>query len=456
MRDNLIGSIVIVDGDDIAGIFTERDLIRVVDMNIDIETPIKEVMNSPVITISKDTIIADATNIMNEKNIRRLVVIDEKSKVIGMIGTRDIMRNLQGNYANFIEQKLTIAKNTLDLIPNIMIVELFRDGDSQYIHWLNSKAKDTFGNVLDNDVLDIIDPSIWESIDRDLSLGRYKDNANVTIGDSTYSLSISEYPFEDYKLLRIIFTDVTEFEKKVAKAVASKEKMLEQLMQQSRLAQMGEMLSMIAHQWRQPLSAINATMATLKLKNMLGEYNQEFFNERIDNVSKYSKYLSNTISDFRNFFKQNRIIEKVKLEDIIKSSINIIISSLEYKNISLSSDLENSIILNTYPNELKQVILNILQNAYDAIIEKDIKTPSISIHSYQKESYAIIEISDNAGGIPKYIINDIFNPYFTTKSKDGTGLGLYMSQTIIKDHCGGTLYVSNGKDGAIFTIRIPI
>ena len=107
----------------------------------------------------------------------------------------------------------------------------------------------------------------------------------------------------------------------------------------------------------------------------------------------------------------------------------------------------------TYPNELKQVILNLIKNAEDVPLENKIENPYIKISSYKEDDKYILEVSDNAGGVPEDVIDKIFDPYFSTKTKkDGTGLGLYMSKTIIEDHCGGELSVSNSKDGAVFKI----
>ena len=229
----------------------------------------------------------------------------------------------------------------------------------------------------------------------------------------------------------------------------------EQMQNQAKLAQMGEMIKMIAHQWRQPLAAISSTASVLSLKITMDRYDKEFFSEQVANISTYSSHLSSTIDDFRNFFKTNKLKENIILKDIANDSLKILGNSLKNKNITLKSQFDCEHTINTYPNELKQVVLNLIKNAEDVLIEKKIKNATICVNTYDKNDLCHIEVKDNGGGIDTDIIDKIFEPYFTTKSKrDGTGLGLYMSKIIVEKHCNGKLEFQNGKDGAIFTIAL--
>jgi signal transduction histidine kinase len=226
-----------------------------------------------------------------------------------------------------------------------------------------------------------------------------------------------------------------------------------QLIQQSRLAQMGEMISMIAHQWRQPLTAISATTNNLNLKLMIGDMDSELFQKELSLIAEYSEHLSNTIDDFRGFFKENKTKETTTLEDVVNGTLDIIRKSIENKNIEIKTQFNCKEKFKTYPNEVKQVILNIMKNAEDALIDNKIKNPYIIIKTICNSKELILKIKDNAGGIPTKVIDKIFDPYFSTKlEKDGTGLGLYMSKTIIQDHCDGKLNVINSNDGAEFTV----
>ncbi len=248
-------------------------------------------------------------------------------------------------------------------------------------------------------------------------------------------------------------------EKKVQEEIKKNEINTQQLVQQSRLAQMGEMISMIAHQWRQPLSAISATTNNLIIKMMLEEkMDKKLFDNELKLISEYSQYLSSTIDDFRNFFKTDKAKIEFDLKKIIDKSLYIIKTSLEANTIVLTKDIKKDIKIYSYPSELQQVILNILKNAEDALIEKNILNKKIHIEtSLNNDSIATIKISDNAGGIDKNIIEKVFDPYFSTKNqKNGTGLGLYMSKIIVNEHCNGNLKVLNEKDGATFIIEIPI
>lgn len=245
-------------------------------------------------------------------------------------------------------------------------------------------------------------------------------------------------------------------EERVVHEVEKNRQKDQQLIQQSRLASMGEMISMIAHQWRQPLSAISSTVQGLHIKLTLNKFDEALFIEKLSDVIRYAHYLSQTIDDFRQFFKPSKAKNKVSLEEVIEKVLDIIRVSLENKRIALSMDYRSNESLMTYANELMQVLLNLIKNAEDVLMENKIENPWIKIVTLKDEHSLILEISDNGGGIPEGVIERIFDPYFSTKNKkDGTGLGLYMSQKIIEEHCGGSLRASNGVEGAIFTITLP-
>jgi len=228
-----------------------------------------------------------------------------------------------------------------------------------------------------------------------------------------------------------------------------------QMIHQSRLAQMGEMISMIAHQWRQPLAAISATASALQLKIARKRYDEEVFLTNIKQINEYSQHLSSTIDDFRNFFSTNKEKSSFSLKETFEGSLSIIGTSLENKNIKVTTEILHDEVIFSYPNEIRQVILNLLKNAEDILIEKEIEKPHIHIRINQLGPMMILEIGDNGGGVPDEIRNKIFDPYFTTKEKrDGTGLGLYMSKMIVEDHCGGKLNVYNSEHGAVFEVSL--
>lgn len=247
-----------------------------------------------------------------------------------------------------------------------------------------------------------------------------------------------------------------ELEYRVMQEVEKNRLQAAQLIDQSRLAQMGEMISMIAHQWRQPLASVSAIASTLTLDVIMDNYEKEFFEERLGAIADLAQHLSATIDDFRGFFKQNKEVSSATWETIAEGSLGIIEPTLKTRNIVVHRRYEANEPFSTYINEVRQVILNILKNAEDIFLEKKIEEPTIWIRSYEKDSTVCISIEDNAGGIPSEVIGKVFDPYFSTKTEiDGTGLGLYMSKKIIEEHCRGKLKASNTSNGALFEIVLP-
>ncbi|MCP4756809.1 MAG: protein kinase [Proteobacteria bacterium] len=229
------------------------------------------------------------------------------------------------------------------------------------------------------------------------------------------------------------------------------------LIQHSKMAAMGEMIGMIAHQWRQPLSSISTVAGNMQIHMELDMVEPEEFAGFLTTINEQVQYLSHTINDFRNFFSPKKKAELILLDDIIEKTLKLIGKSLENKAIALKRDYSFSKPVSTYSNELMQVLLNILKNAQDAIMEKNVADPRIVIKGYDEDDFQVLEITDNAGGIDEKNLKRIFEPYFSTKNeKTGTGLGLYMSKTIVEKHCGGELGVENTEDGVRFTLKLPV
>jgi PAS domain S-box-containing protein len=228
------------------------------------------------------------------------------------------------------------------------------------------------------------------------------------------------------------------------------------LLQQSKMAIMGEMIAMIAHQWRQPLSAIKAIVQSIEFKNRLNKLTTEFIEGQTKKASETIDHMSKTIDDFRNFFKTDKKAELITIETLINNVKPFIEHSFANHNISLEVDLKFNEKIKILSGEFTQVLMNLLNNAKDALIENNIENKSIIIKSYIDETNIYIDIEDNAGGVPDKIIDKIFDPYFSTKSKNGTGIGLYMSKTIIDEHLSGNLSVQNTQKGAIFNISLPL
>jgi len=228
-----------------------------------------------------------------------------------------------------------------------------------------------------------------------------------------------------------------------------------QILQQSRLAQMGEMLSMISHQWRQPLNAINIASMTISFKIESNEVDIENIKQSMKDISIYSQYLSHTIDDFSNFFAPDKEPIKTNYNDVLQMVLKIIETTIKHKDIKVYKKLYSKNSFITFENELKQVVLNLIQNSIHVLISRKIKNPRITIETYDKNNQHILMVKDNAGGVSDDIIDKIFDPYFSTKENvNGKGLGLYMSKIIIEKHCHGKLETYNDKFGAVFIITL--
>ena len=226
------------------------------------------------------------------------------------------------------------------------------------------------------------------------------------------------------------------------------------LLQQSRLAQMGEMISMIAHQWRQPLNTLSLLTQSIVLKYKADTLNPIYINEFHTNTKKQITQMSSTIDDFRNFFKPEKEKRQFSLSEPLYHAIDILKPRLDIERIQIEEKIDEEISIYGFENEIGQTIINIINNSIDALNDnKTIKEKKILISLEKINTLSVLSIVDNAGGIPDNILDKVFDPYFSTKGeKNGTGLGLYMSKVIIQEHMNGKLEVSNNEEGAVFTI----
>ena len=242
----------------------------------------------------------------------------------------------------------------------------------------------------------------------------------------------------------------------IGRDISELKKAEDMMIAQSRNAAMGEMMSMIAHQWRQPISTIAMEANNILIDIELDLLNNDSLRELASNIVKQTQELSKTIDDFRDFFKPQKNLEEVFVKDVVQSVLEVINASLQNNQVTLILNMDENIKIRTYSRELMQVLINILKNAKEILIEKEITDKKI-VMTFTKEKEALhIEICDNGGGVDEAIIDKIFNPYFTTKdAKNGTGLGLYISQTIIEKHLHGTIDVNNNSEGACFHIKLP-
>ena len=289
------------------------------------------------------------------------------------------------------------------------------------------------------------------------------------------AISIALYYFSNKKIVDEISSqnirmkklndDLLKTLKEQKKLEKQKNEQQHMLFQQSKMASMGEMIGNIAHQWRQPIAIISMWSNNIIADIDMDEVENNSLKNYANNINKQTNHLSQTIDDFRNFFTPNKTETTFIAKNVIDKTMNLLSASLKTHEIEVIENIED-IEITLLENELMQVILNIIKNAKDILVTLSSDSKRfIFINIYKKENSVIIEIKDNGGGIPKKIINKIFEPYFTTKHKSqGTGIGLYMAEAIVKKHLVGKIFAENVEykyngekyNGAQFTIDLPI
>jgi signal transduction histidine kinase len=226
--------------------------------------------------------------------------------------------------------------------------------------------------------------------------------------------------------------------------------------QQSRLASMGEILENIAHQWRQPLNSVSWILNDIKIKAELGMKDEINIEEVIEKINNSIQFLSNTVDDFRRFVDKSDMAQTFNMKKTIESTIKLIGDTLHRLNIKVELDCDENINYKGYENDIKHTIMNLINNARDAFEDRNISNGKIIIRVYHEKNELIITVQDNAGGIPKPILKNIFDPYFTTKHKTkGTGLGLYMSKNMIERVHGSIEAFSILNKKTTFVIKLP-
>lgn len=377
-------------------------------------------------------------------------------------------------WINILKQKNRELQNILD--ANITGMALFENDHCINMNKVGlTQIRYSLAEIQGKTFLDFIPASHHQKVSEQIkeSLTPYETRLKKKDGSTfcvlTQSTIINSHrqitSFIDITALKHVQKDLESLTSSLEQKVQSEiEKNREQelmMLQQARLAQMGEVVNMIAHQWRQPLSVSkNLILLTSHLlsKQPTGNTDNQELIENLHQVSELITYMSQTISDFGSFFKPRKEKITFDLEEKLEESIKLLKSTLTSKGIKIHSNYTISSSLLGYPNELGQVIINIIKNSKDALIQRNQNKEK---HIYLTLSKTLnniqITIKDNAGGIDDAIINNVFDPYFSTKKKqDGTGIGLYMSKLIVEQHMGGLLSVKNDSDGAVFTIEFKI
>lgn len=247
----------------------------------------------------------------------------------------------------------------------------------------------------------------------------------------------------------------TTLETRIVKTVEDLRRKDQMLIVQDRLAVMGEMINNIAHQWRQPLNSLAVRLQYLPIAYASAEFNREYLETSVGKSMELIRHMSQTIDDFRNFFRSEKEAVPFGVNQVIAHTLSLIEMSFKEQNISIALQTEGDPVANGYPNEYAQVLLNILMNARDALVGRNVDNPRISLRTSAEWEETVVTITDNAGGIADEIMDKIFDPYFTTKGADkGSGIGLFMSKAIIEKNLGGRLTARNTGNGAEFRIEV--
>ena len=287
-------------------------------------------------------------------------------------------------------------------------------------------------------------------------------NANIELkSNNTHSSSVTTLQALSH-LVNVSSNELenlnVNLEEKISNEINKNIENEKKLFDSMKMSSLGDMIANIAHQWRQPLSVITTSASGMQVQHDLGILDDKAFKQYTDAMVYQSMYLSDTINTFRDFIKEDYVLADIVLQDDIDKTLKLIDVVLKDNNIALYNNVDYSspITLRLITGELSQVIINIFNNAKDALNEKEILKKWIKLSLEFDEYNCIITIEDNAGGIPNDVLPKIFEPYFTTKHQTtGTGIGLYMSYDIVTKHFAGKLYAKNTDNGAKFFIEIP-
>lgn len=266
-------------------------------------------------------------------------------------------------------------------------------------------------------------------------------------------ISWDEYPTHYAVFFFLIVLTLIAY-RKMVKGYQEIGKMQALLVQQAKSAKLGEMLNVITHQWKQPLTAISL------VSGVINEYMQEQTVDReqiricCGKIEKQIAFMSRTIEDFKQFFNPRKVHKEIQINDLLDTVVGILDSKYKYEAIDIRYPQEN-LSFKTIPNELNQVLLNLIDNAKDALVVNKPTSPFVQIRCRNQNKMIVIEVEDNGGGIDSKIIDTVFDAYVTSKGEGGSGVGLYMCKLIVEESLKGTIEATNTESGVRFTIRLP-
>ncbi len=393
-----------------------------------------------------------------------IVPFDQENRLVALIiSDQTNMANtnalLQTNILKIRELNSELLKERETIDKKVLLIKfnnelMITDVSQAYLDLLKYEKNDLLGNDFFQyhqfSIKDRLKTQILSHINEQKVL-KYENSILNSSGQELVLLNtlVAEYDAYSKHLGFILFIENITNAKKV---IAQQEKLLVT----SRSAAMGEMISMIAHQWRQPLSVVNTIIATIRVKKELDSLDDTALEKAFEKIEETVSYLSTTIDDFRNYFKPNKVITEISISDIINKSTNFLLGDMKQLDINFTLVNDSNINIQTYQNELIQCIINIIKNSLDAFEEESIENRKISLLIKEEKSIVSLLFEDNAGGIDNKTLKKIFEPYFSTKAKNGTGLGLYMTKTIIEEHLNGKIIITSSDDKTRVLIELPL
>lgn len=394
-------------------------------------------------------------DVLKDKNIKRNIIDKDEFHTL-QSHIIDMGRSLQKSYTNLekkvsqrtkeLEYEKNYIQKILDLTPDITLVtngKKLISANQRFYEFVEYEKLEDFlkehecicdyfvsvdDKVFNNDTK-MIQNEIWS-----IYIANQEQKNHTAVLEKNkklYYFNINAVYLNEIEVL-VTLQDITELKKR--------DKLL---YEQSKMASMGEMITNIAHQWRQPLSVISTGITGLKVQKEFDKLSDDEFLRVCDIVNKNIQYLSKTIDNFRSFIKGDKVLISFNLKNNIETFLSLVNATAKTHDINLILDLQDDITINGYPNELTQCFINIFNNSQDILKQLDQKRV-ISISTKKNNHKIIIEIKDNAGGIDNNIIDKIFDPYFTTKHKSqGTGLGLHMTYKLIVEGMNGSIEANN-------------
>ncbi len=457
MSANKLTSLLITADEKAIGIISESDIINLAHQNINQNEMVKHFMHSPIIQIEEYKTAEDMIMMMQKNKIRRVVVFNSHDESYYTLSSKDVASIVRGNYTKFLESKFFDSRDTFNALSEY-IIELIDVEDEQIIFWTNSITKANFNIHLDDCITKLIAKEEWKKLYRTLLTSKILYET-VEIEGRHYQIKGHYGTMIDDNVIKLFLNDVTEIIELTKQLTLENEHKEKLLFDQAKMVQMGEMIGNIAHQWRQPLSMITLTASGTAFQQEIGTLQVDDIPFKMKTIMDSANYLSDTIDTFKNFLKEKKELREIILQDSIEKALKLTHAALQHNYIELIDNIKDTqpIRLQMIAGEMEQVIINIINNAKDILIEKQINDPWIKLELIQDEENITISIEDNGGGIPNEILPLIFNEYFTTKNQsNGTGLGLYMSHKIIENSFSGKLYVENTNNGALFIIKLPL